>query len=268
MRIPSISKHAVAALALVVMAGFAPAVTHAQDRYDRYGNYDRNGMYDRHGHYLGGRTRSGMYVFRRAPQMRLVAGTNVYVVDRNRYDVSYDAFRLGNRYYVYNDGQWYWANTWRGPFVMIDDRRVPMAFRDVPRQYWHSYPSGWMRTGDNRYGSYYDNRDRGYYDRRDRGVVEAPVGVFRSAPEWRAVPGTRVYVVNRAYSNPDYDAFRYGDTYYLYGDGGWFTSQSWQGPFVSIDDQQVPYAFRSVPRDEWRNSPPSGWLRVNVRTGY
>jgi len=100
---------------------------------------------------------------------------------------------------------------------------------------------------------------------RTRTVVQAPRVVFRSEPRWRMVPGTRVYVVNRAYTNAGYDVFRYGNTYYLYNDGYWFAAPTWRGPFYVIDDGDVPVVFHRVPRDEWR-SYPRGWLNVNVRS--
>ena len=136
---------------------------------------------------------------------------------------------------------------------MIDDSAVPMAFHEVAPAHWRSYPTGWTETRDD-YSSYDDNT---------RTYVQPPRITFRTEPRMRLIPGTQVYVINRAYTNTDYDMFRYGNTTYLYSDGNWFAASSWRGPFVEIDDREVPRALRGVPRDEWR-SYPSGWLRYNV----
>ena len=136
------------------------------------------------------------------------------------------------------------------------------------------------RRDDRRSARYEKDRDSRYrntrYDHdsrsktrvvRSRTVVQAPRIVFRSEPRWRTVPGTRVYVVNRAYTNVGYDVFRFGNTYYLYNDGSWFAAPTWRGPFYLIDDGDVPVAFHRVPRSEWR-SYPRGWLNVNVGRSY
>lgn len=328
MRIPSITKHAVAVLVLALVAGSVPA--HAQNnrydqeryrtgvradvnaRYDRNGQYDANGQYDRSGRFIGARgdvnarfdrngrydtngqydrsgrfigsrieasarydrngranpngqynrsgryigsnsvaragTRNSTYAFRSQPRMTMVPGTRVYVVDRNYTNPNYDVLQYGNTYYVYNNRDWYAARTWRGPFVRIDDAVVPMAFHRVSAEHWRNYPSDWTDT----------NADYGFDNTRT--YVQPPRIAFRSEPRMRMVPGTRVYAINRAYTNTDYDMFRYGDTYYLYSDGNWFAARSWRGPFVAVDDREVPVAFQSVPREEWR-SYPSDWMR-------
>ena len=299
MRIPSISKQAVAVLVLALVAASAPA--HAQNnrydphryragvradvnaRYDRNGQYDPNGQYDRSGRFIGARadvnarydrngrprwngqydrsgryagnngwnrtnTSTSMYAFRSQPRMAIIPGTRVYVVDRNYTNPNYDVLQYGNTYYVYNNRNWYAARNWRGPFVLIDDAAVPMAFHEVAPAHWRSYPSNWTDT----------NGDYSGYDNNTRTYVQPPRLVFRSEPQMRMVPGTRVYVINRAYTNTDYDMFRYGNTTYLYSDGNWFAAPSWRGPFVAIDDSQVPAAFQSVPAEEWRNYP-SNW---------
>ncbi len=77
----------------------------------------------------------------RSPHWRKVHGTRVEEIRGTRPD--YDAFRYHGSYYVYNNDNWYMSRRPRGEFTRIDQDRVPQDFRRVPREHWHSYPSGW-----------------------------------------------------------------------------------------------------------------------------
>lgn len=80
---------------------------------------------------------------------------------------------------------------------------------------------------------------------------------FGTTPRWETVPGTRVYVVDDA-DRPDYDVFRYNNSYYVYRNSQWYSSNDWRGDFRVIDETQVPVDFQSVPQNYWR-SYPSRW---------
>ena len=60
-------------------------------------------------------------------------------------------FRYGSNYYVYDNGYWYRANRWNGPFVAITFNAVPGDFRTVPRREWRTYPSEWMAMNMSRH---------------------------------------------------------------------------------------------------------------------
>ena len=166
---------------------------------------------------------------------------------RNR--PSYDMFRYGNRYYVYRDGRWYTSTTWSGTFHAIDMRNVPMEISYVPRQHWVSYPVAWRSS----------ERHPDWNDREWRAPDEDVSGTikmsWRGRPRWSTVPGSRVMVVNRV-QMPDYDVFRYGNTYFVYSDGQWYSARNWNATFMAIDDRAVPRALYQVPRRYWRTEPP------------
>ena len=78
-------------------------------------------------------------VVREEPRVVLVPGSTVYVVEN---DVPYDMFRYGVFWYVYNDGYWYRARGYRGPFRAIEVRYVPRAIVTVPAKHWRHHPHG------------------------------------------------------------------------------------------------------------------------------
>ena len=80
-------------------------------------------------------------VFYDEPEVVLVPNSRVYVVES--YDPGYDVFRYGSFWYVCNDGYWYRARSYRGPFVTVDVRSVPRPIFYVPREHWrHFHPHG------------------------------------------------------------------------------------------------------------------------------
>jgi len=79
-------------------------------------------------------------VVREAPRVVVVPGSSVYVVEDDRY--SCDAFRYGVYWYLYNDGWWYRARTYRGPFKVVETRYVPRAIMTVPHHRWKHHPHG------------------------------------------------------------------------------------------------------------------------------
>jgi hypothetical protein len=81
-------------------------------------------------------------VFQREPRVVVVPGSTVYVLED---DCDYDVFRYGVFWYVFNDGYWYRARSYRGPFKAVSARYVPSAIVNVPPRYWrhpHGGPPG------------------------------------------------------------------------------------------------------------------------------
>ena len=99
--------------------------------------------------------------FGSSPHWMGVNGTRVEVVPMGERP-SYDVFRFGGTYYVYDNDRWYTSPRESGQFTMIDDRDVPAEFSRVPRQEWRHYPAAWDGQDNGQ-----DNR--GWYDSRDRG---------------------------------------------------------------------------------------------------
>ncbi len=79
-------------------------------------------------------------VYRDVPHMVVVPGSTVYVVSDDRCD--YDFFRYGVYWYIWNDGYWYRARTYRGPFAVIEARYVPGRVWNVPAKHWKHHPHG------------------------------------------------------------------------------------------------------------------------------
>jgi hypothetical protein len=107
-----------------------------------------------------------------APRTEWLPQYQVSVVNDPDFDDDY--FQAGGYWYVYRDNYWYRARSWRGPFVVIDERYVPRSIGMVPANHWrHSRWTGPYNAGyDNRYNRYdnrWDNgRHRGWRDRYGR----------------------------------------------------------------------------------------------------
>jgi hypothetical protein len=95
-------------------------------------------------------------VFQDPPRMVQVPGTRVFEVDRYERP-AYDMFRYDDRYYIFNDGYWYEAPRYNGPFSWMDERDVPGSIHQVPSSHWRRHPG--LRGGRAW------NDDRSYADR-------------------------------------------------------------------------------------------------------
>ena len=84
------------------------------------------------------------FVYERSPEVVYEPSARVYVVDNGYGDD--DMFRYGPYWYVCNDGYWYRARTYRGPFAVIDVRSVPQPIFRVPEHRWRHYPPGLARA--------------------------------------------------------------------------------------------------------------------------
>lgn len=201
---------------------------------------------------VGDAYRGTALTFSTAPRMVRIQDTPVYTVrgenDRNLY-------RYGNTWYYIEDGNWYRASSWQGPFVYVRGSMVPEAVLTLPTTYrttWYS---------NDRY------RDRDVYSYRDNyGYRRYPVRIS-TRPAMALIPYTRVFYST---SDADYDLYRYGDTWFLVDNGNWYRSNSWRGPFYSTSRRYVPSAIMTIPsgyRTNWTASADYGpGARTTVHT--
>jgi hypothetical protein len=112
--------------------------------------------------------------FRSEPDVVLVPETRVYYV-RN-YDR--DVYRYGRYWYFVDDGRWYRARTYRGPFLYVHQTSVPRAIVSVPpryRRHWggpppHAVARGYHKQGDVKQDMWKENgRDKHSVAVRDEG---------------------------------------------------------------------------------------------------
>jgi len=161
-------------------------------------------------------------VYYEEPEMVYVPSQRVYVVEDDFDDC--DVFRYGNGWYACQDGYWYRAPRYGGPYRVIDVRYVPRPIFYVPTSHWkhrysggahyrghwsdgpryrdryrsgHSDRSGWSYRDRNYRDRDYrdrDYRDRGHRDRGHRGR-DVRVRQYRGQDSW----------------NRDRDRVAYGD---------------------------------------------------------
>jgi hypothetical protein len=106
---------------------------------------------------IGDRDQGATLVFHSQPRTVVIPDTRVYYVQN--YD--YDLYRCGDSWYYIDDGYWYRAASWRGPFVQIRVSAVPRMLVSVPLRYRHH----WRGVSYNN-ASYYRSRDRYRHDHR------------------------------------------------------------------------------------------------------
>ncbi|HYJ31925.1 MAG TPA: hypothetical protein VE326_01775 [Candidatus Binatia bacterium] len=108
---------------------------------------------------IGDPYRGAALHFRSEPDYVVVPGTQVYYMDD---DYGRDFYRYGGWYYMVDEGYWYRARSYRGPFIRIDYRSVPRQFTYVPtryRRHWGS-SSTYFRYRGGDYGDRYYQGDR------------------------------------------------------------------------------------------------------------
>jgi hypothetical protein len=111
-----------------------------------------------------------LVVFHHPPAMRLVPAQGVYVVGGP--DLAYDCFRFGAFFYIYNDGWWYRASRYGGPYRAIEARYVPRPIFMVPPSHWrhpHGMPPGQAKKIDRRGYDRGHGNDHGNGRGRDHG---------------------------------------------------------------------------------------------------
>lgn len=82
-------------------------------------------------------------VFDEEPEVVLVPRSRVYYVEHRGYDL----YRYGRYWYINDDGYWFRASGYRGPFVGVELRHVPRSITVVPDRYrqhpiYPSHPHG------------------------------------------------------------------------------------------------------------------------------
>jgi len=114
------------------------------------GGYDRGSQDGYDGGYQGSNSSSTTFqvTFGSAPRWGGISGSRVEMVYGDRRP-SYDVFRFGGSYYVYNDNQWYSSSRESGQFTRMDERSIPTELTQVPRENWRNYPPAWGTNGGN-----------------------------------------------------------------------------------------------------------------------
>jgi len=212
--------------------------------------------------------------FSTAPRMVLIPDTRVYSIRENNFDN--DLYRYDGQWYFVDNGNWYRADSWRGPFVNIRAADVPPDVWNVPTDYRTSWTA---RTDRTRYSDRTDYRDRtgtpGYPGYGDRGPMmrqgERYRGtslMFQRQPRMGRIRGTRVQYIRNAFDN---DLYRFGNRWYYVENGDWYQGSSWRGPFYYVSFDNVPYAVRSVPMDyrrAWADTNPRDYRRSYGNASY
>jgi hypothetical protein len=197
---------------------------------------------------IGDRYR-GPVLFREEPAVTPV-GRGVYYVR----DADQDVYRYGDYWYLNYNGDWYRADSYRGPWIFVGYQSVPRQVYSVPTSYrrtWRDYRDRhYWRRGDNhnrysarggvggsftlRIGDRYNGPDLGFYD----------------TPSLVRVPGRGVYYVQ----DSDFDVYRYGNYWYMNYNGDWYRAGSYRGPWIFVGYQSVPSDVYGVPtqyRHRW-----------------
>jgi hypothetical protein len=81
------------------------------------------------------------FVFHARPREVFDRTSRVYVVDDPGAGDN-DCFRYGGFYWVFRDGYWYRSASWRGRFMVVAPRSVPVVLYRVPEGRWKHRPSG------------------------------------------------------------------------------------------------------------------------------
>ena len=108
--------------------------------------------------HVGDPYRGGSLTFVREPDVVVVPDTRVYYVR----DYDDDLYRYGSYWYYVEDGFWYRARSWRGPFINVSYMSVPHSVRVVPvryRRHWGGPPPHAVARG------YYKNHEHNEWDR-------------------------------------------------------------------------------------------------------
>jgi len=105
-------------------------------------------------------------VFREEPEVVLVPRSRVYYVEHRGYDL----YRYGRYWYINDDGYWFRASSYRGPFVSLALRHVPRSITVVPDRYRRHpiHPHGGPPGLAKKYGNRGHDRDD-YYVQNSKG---------------------------------------------------------------------------------------------------
>ena len=100
-------------------------------------DYDRDrstGDRDDYNRTYGVRYWSSGRTFTEEPSSYMIPNTSVYFVEGNS---GYDMYRFGNTWYLVDNGDWFRADSWRGPFISIQTSTVPRTVLTIPVDYRH-----------------------------------------------------------------------------------------------------------------------------------
>ena len=190
---------------------------------------------------VGSRYEGSNLRFTSAPSMAVIPDSRVYYL-RDESDL--DLYRYGNDWYYVDDGTWYRASSWRGPFLAMRSSNVPAEILNVPAGYRRSwtYPSSVSAGASRVRATSVGHRYRGTSMN------------FTTRPNMAIIPDTRVYYLR---DESDLDLYQYGNRWYYVEDGTWYRANSWQGPYVSIRSSAVPREILTVPSGYRRSWVPT-----------
>jgi len=118
---------------------------------------------------VGDRYRGTSLRFESRPTMTVIPRSRVYYMRDDQRDV----YRYGRYYYGYDEGRWYRASSYRGPWVNVRGRTVPRQIYSVPSDYrrnWQGDYNYW-RTRD-----YDDSWEQYRGNGANRGGTMTPAG--------------------------------------------------------------------------------------------
>lgn len=168
--------------------------------------------------------------FHHKPKMSRIPDTDVYF---SREASDYDLYRYHDHYYLVDDGFWYKANSWTGPFARVKMHHVPGEVLSIPVQFRHD----WAVTTSNR-----EQEENANYN--NASVYWQSGRTLTVRPRMSVIADTDIQSIQDA---ADYDLYHYGTDWYLVDNGAWYHASSWSGPFVSISFGNVPADVRNVP---------------------
>jgi hypothetical protein len=121
--------------------------------------------------HIGDPYRGASIHFESAPRMVLVPETKVYYVRDDGFDS--DVYRYGRYWYFVEEGRWYRASSYRGPFHYVRVTSVPRSVLHVPTRYrrnWNGPPPHAVARGYHKERSYERGYARGYdHGKHDNG---------------------------------------------------------------------------------------------------
>jgi hypothetical protein len=179
------------------------------------------------------------------PKMNYIPNTDVYYV---RKDTDYGLYRFANRWYLVDEGAWYEAGTWRGPYAAVDVNDVPEDVITIPESYRRHWSAVQVDV--------------------DQEISEGAVAsarTFTVKPHMSRITSNDVMYARRV---RDVDLYRHRGKWFLVDGGVWYQSDSWKGPYLSVSAGSVPRAVLSVPDDYRRHWAVSATYRrrpVDVR---
>lgn len=120
--------------------------------------------------HIGDPYRGASIRFESAPRMVLVPESKVYYCRENDFDS--DIYRYGRYWYFVEEGRWYRANSYRGPFYMVRVTSVPRSVLQVPPHYrrnWNGPPPHAVARGYYKEKGYDRHHDRDGWRSHERG---------------------------------------------------------------------------------------------------